>query len=211
MGHHPRWKPPTCRGRPCVSRNPSVHVGVESICYQTRVSARKRLPYLRRVGPLPTLGGWATAGSGNPREKRSDELIVHGDRRAKPQPHSEAAGLGRGERFEEDDAMSGGLARSQHEPAPRVDDQTDGIVLTGKLGPLPAEGIPSREAKRTRSATDPACIFRMRCPRCSLTVTSLVPNSPAICLLSRPATIPGAPLRRATPLRRGRSAGLAPT
>jgi hypothetical protein len=32
-----------------------------------------------------------------------------------------------------------------------------------------------------------ACIFRMTCRRCILTVISLTPSSPAICLLSRPA------------------------
>src|SRR5256886_6474072 len=64
------------------------------------------------------------------------------------------------------------------------------LPYVGRDGSLPAEVIPSLEARRTSSATDPACILCITCPRCSLTVTSLVPNSPAICLLSRPATTP---------------------
>src|SRR2546425_3628559 len=59
----------------------------------------------------------------------------------------------------------------------------------GGFEPLPAGVIPSRAAKRTKSATEPACIFAITCARCSLTVASVVPSSPAICLLRRPATI----------------------
>src|SRR5438309_3517491 len=59
----------------------------------------------------------------------------------------------------------------------------------GGFEPLPAGVMPSRDAKRTRSATEPACIFVITCARCSLTVASLVPSSAAICLLRRPATM----------------------
>src|SRR5580698_6452049 len=40
----------------------------------------------------------------------------------------------------------------------------------------------------TRSANDSAFIFCMTRPRCALTVISLIPNSPATCLLSMPVT-----------------------
>src|SRR2546426_12213117 len=63
------------------------------------------------------------------------------------------------------------------------------LPYLGGVGPLPAGVIPRREALRTRSARDAACIFRITCPRCSLTVASLVPSCPAICLLSRPAIV----------------------
>jgi len=46
----------------------------------------------------------------------------------------------------------------------------------------------SRAADRTRSASESAFIFRITWPRCALTVISLVPNSEATCLFSRPAT-----------------------
>ena len=36
--------------------------------------------------------------------------------------------------------------------------------------PLPAGVIPSRDARCTNSATEPACIFAITCPRCSFTV-----------------------------------------
>ena len=39
-----------------------------------------------------------------------------------------------------------------------------------------------------RSASDPAFIFSITRPRCTFTVTSLVPSSPATCLLSSPET-----------------------
>jgi hypothetical protein len=40
----------------------------------------------------------------------------------------------------------------------------------------------------TSAATDSARILRITCPRCILTVISLVPSSPAICLLNKPET-----------------------
>ncbi len=43
---------------------------------------------------------------------------------------------------------------------------------------------------RTSSASEPTCILAITWPRCSFTVASVVPNSAAICLLSRPATMP---------------------
>ena len=49
-------------------------------------------------------------------------------------------------------------------------------------------GSPSRSAIRTSSGSDPACIFRMTCPRCTFTVISLKVSSAAICLLGRPLT-----------------------
>src|SRR5262245_40995455 len=40
----------------------------------------------------------------------------------------------------------------------------------------------------TRSARESAFIFRITLPRCALTVISLMPSSPPICLFSRPET-----------------------
>src|SRR5260370_12486470 len=51
MRHHPRRRLPACRARPYAPRCPSVNVGVESICYQARLSGRRRLPYVGWVGP----------------------------------------------------------------------------------------------------------------------------------------------------------------
>jgi len=49
--------------------------------------------------------------------------------------------------------------------------------------------ICSFSAMRTKSARESARILRITFPRCALIVTSVVPNSPAICLFSNPATI----------------------
>src|SRR3954462_6060296 len=49
-------------------------------------------------------------------------------------------------------------------------------------------GTPSRAAICTRAGSDSAFIFRITCPRCALTVTSLMPSSPPTCLFSRPET-----------------------
>src|SRR5262249_38726379 len=46
---------------------------------------------------------------------------------------------------------------------------------------------PSASAMRTSSASDLAPIFRITLPRWTLTVISLTPISPAICLFSKPA------------------------
>ena len=43
-----------------------------------------------------------------------------------------------------------------------------------------------RSAMRTRSASERARILRMTWPRCTLTVTSLIPSSAAICLFGAP-------------------------
>src|SRR6516225_484292 len=48
--------------------------------------------------------------------------------------------------------------------------------------------IPSLPAMIIKSASDDACILRIRLVRWTLTVTSLVPISNAICLFRRPAT-----------------------
>src|SRR5260221_524598 len=46
---------------------------------------------------------------------------------------------------------------------------------------------PSWSARRTSWARPAACIFRITWRRCILTVISLTPSSPAICLFKRPA------------------------
>src|SRR5437762_1071316 len=48
--------------------------------------------------------------------------------------------------------------------------------------------MPSRSAIRTRAAREPEPILAITCWRCTFTVASLVPSSPATCLLSSPAT-----------------------
>ena len=48
--------------------------------------------------------------------------------------------------------------------------------------------MPSAPAILTKSASESACILCITWPRCTLTVTSLVPSSPATCLLSSPET-----------------------
>ena len=50
------------------------------------------------------------------------------------------------------------------------------------------EVTPPSSASRTNSASDPARIFSMTRPRCTLTIFSLTPSSDAICLLSIPVT-----------------------
>ena len=76
------------------------------------------------------------------------------------------------------------------------------LAVNGKLfdlwGPLLYFGIgpvrgavcqaPSLSAILMRPASESACIFCITWPRCSFTVASLMPNSPAICLLRRPRT-----------------------
>src|SRR5882672_12900504 len=49
-------------------------------------------------------------------------------------------------------------------------------------------GMPSVSDILTSSASEPASILRITWPRWTLTVSSLMPSSPAICLLRKPET-----------------------
>lgn len=87
------------------------------------------------------------------------------------------------------------LPRGQgiHRRQPFQPDLRPGVELGfGEAAPpqdADVEPAPARSTSFTRSATTRTPIVRIRLPRWNLTVFSDVPNSAAICLLSRPATI----------------------
>lgn len=54
--------------------------------------------------------------------------------------------------------------------------------------PFNAGVTPSLEAMVTKSASEPAAIFRITLPRCAFTVISLIPSLPPTCLFNRPET-----------------------
>src|SRR2546423_11728474 len=58
-----------------------------------------------------------------------------------------------------------------------------GDITQGRTG-----ATPSLAAILTRSAREPAFIFRITFPRCALTVISLMPSSAPTCLFNSPET-----------------------
>src|SRR4029077_10790860 len=72
------------------------------------------------------------------------------------------------------------------ERLPKYENATTSGEISGKTDDR--GGVLRDAAILTRSAKETACIFRMMWPRWNLTVCSVLPSSPAICLFSNPET-----------------------
>src|SRR5437867_13313638 len=98
-------------------------------------------------------------------------------------PHALSLCLERRRRLHDHHARSSGVTR---------------LPYTGRVELYPTFGgfepplvgvIPSREAKRTSSATEPACIWPIQGAGCSLPVATRVPTSPPLFWLNRPGRV----------------------